>query len=234
MQALSRFEPRRGRIALLALVGVLAAAALALAARPAGAADIKANPTTCPGFRVLHNDRIGAAVLPAGTYTVTIQDTSLDCKSSATLFARFLEDWDGNLPKPWVISNEGTGKASFLRAVTGGTIPGFSVELEKKSGNEEGKISPTLGKLCPGTFTVNSTTVIGPLRFTKGAFLIYLPSGSGITCNRASVLFTKFLGAGGRLPAPWKLENQTATFYKPSNPKRSAFRIESPNGAGKR
>jgi hypothetical protein len=230
MQVLSRFEPRRGRIAMLALVGVLAAVALALVAKPAAAAG----PTTCPGFKVLHNDRIGAAVFPAGTYTLTLQDPRLNCKSSAELFARFLEDWDGNLPKPWVVSNEGSGKASFLRAITGGTLPGFSVELEKKTGNEEGKISPTLGKLCPGTFTVNSTTVVGALRFTKGSFLIYLPAGSGITCNRASVLFTRFLGAGGPLPAPWKLMNQTATFYKPSNPKRSAFRIESLNGAGRR
>jgi hypothetical protein len=229
MQVLSRSEPRRGRIAVLALVGVLAVAALALVARPAGAA----NPTTCPGFKVLHNDRIGAATFPAGSYTVTLQDPSLNCKSSAELFARFLEDWDGNLPKPWVVSNEGPGKSSFLRAITGGTVPGFSVELTKKS-EGEGGTSPTLGQLCPGTFTVNSTTVVGSLRFTKGAFLIYLPAGSGITCNRASVLFTKFLGAGGTLPSPWKLENQTATFYKPSNPKRSAFRIESPNGAGRR
>ena len=68
--------------------------------------------------------------------------------------------------------------------------------------------------------------MVGSLRFTKGAFLIYLPAGSGITCNRASVLFTRFLGAGGMLPAPWKLLNQTATFYKPANPTRSAFRIE--------
>jgi len=229
MQELSRIEPRRGRIALVALIGLLAVTALALVARPAAAA----NPTTCPGFRVLHNDRIGTATFPAGSYTVTLQDTSLNCKSSATLFARFLEDYDGVLPKPWVASNEGPGKASFLRAITGGTIPGFSVELTAKS-EGEGGTSPTLGKLCPNTFTVNSTTVVGPLRFTKGAFLIYLPAGSGITCNRASVLFTRFLGAGGALPAPWKLLNQTATFYKPSNPKRSAFRIEPLSGSGRR
>jgi len=229
MQELSRIEPRRGRIALVALIGLLAATALALVARPAAAA----NPTTCPGFRVLHNDRIGAATFPAGSYTVTLQDTSLDCKSSAALFARFLEDYDGVLPKPWVVSNEGPGKASFLRAISGGTIPGFSVELTAKSEGEGGS-SPTLGKLCPGTFTVNSSTVVGSLRFTKGAFLVYLPAGSGITCNRASVLFTKFLGAGGALPAPWKVLNQTATFYKPSNPKRSAFRIEPLNGSGRR
>lgn len=233
MQALSRFEPRRGRVAILALVGMLAATALALAARPAAAAPATANPTTCPGFRVLHDDRIGAATFPAGKYTLTLQDPALNCKSSAALFARFLEDYDGVLPKPWVVSNEGSGKASFLRAITGSTLPGFAVELEEKTGTEEGKVSPTLGKLCPGTFTVNSTTVVGPLRFTKGAFLIYLPAGSGISCNRASALFTRFLGAGGPLPAPWKVVNQTATFYKPSNPKRSAFRIEPLNGAGR-
>lgn len=233
MQALSRFEPHRGRFAVLALVGVLAVAALALVTRPAEAAPLPVNPTTCPGFKVLHNDRIGAASFPAGTYTLTLQNTSLDCKSSAALFVRFLEDWDGNLPKPWVVSNEGPGKSSFLRAITGGTLPGFAVELTAKN-EGEGASSPTLGKLCPGTFSVNSTTVVGSLRFTKGAFLIYQPAGSGITCNRAAVLFTKFLGAGGALPAPWKLINQTATFYKPSNPKRSAFRIEPLSGAGRR
>src|SRR6185312_7865063 len=229
MQVLSRSEPRRGRITVLALVGLLAAMTLALVARPAGAA----NPTTCPGFRVLHDDRIGAATFPAGSYTLTLQDTSLDCRSSAALFARFLEDYDGVLPKPWVVSNEGPGKASFLRASGDRTTPGFLVELTARS-KGEGGTSPDLGKLCPGTFTVNSTTVVGPLRFTKGKFLIYLPAGSGITCNRASVLFTRFLGAGGILPAPWRLINQTATFYKPQNPKRSAFRIEPLNGSGRR
>ncbi|MBS1883602.1 MAG: hypothetical protein JSS97_11680 [Actinobacteria bacterium] len=229
MQALSRIEPRRGRIALVALIGLCAAVALALAARPAGAAAPPAKPTACLGFRVLHNDRIGAAVFPAGSYTITLQDPSLDCKSSAELFARFLEDYDGVLPKPWTVANEGSGKAAFLR---NGTSPGFSVELTGK--NPENAVNPDLGQLCPGTFMVNSTTVVGPLRFTKGQFLIYLPSGSGITCNRASVLFTRFLGAGGTLPDPWKLINQTATFYKPQNPKRSAFRIEPLNGSGRR
>jgi hypothetical protein len=229
MQVLSGIEPRRGRIALVALLGVLAAVALAFVARPAGAAAPTANPTTCPGFRVLHNDRIGAAVFPAGSYTLTLQDPTLNCKSSAELFARFLEDYDGVLPKPWTVANEGSGKAAFLR---NGTSPGFSVELTGK--NQENAVNPDLGQLCPGIFTVNSTTVVGPLRFTKGQFLIYLPAGSGITCNRASVLFTRFLGAGGKLPAPWRVINQTATFYKPQNPKRSAFRIEPLNGSGRR
>lgn len=215
---------------ILALVGMAVALAIALAARPAGAAPIAAEATkACPGFSVLHNDRIGTAVFPAGTYTVNLEDVSLNCKSSAELFARFLEDWDGNLPQPWKVAGEGSGKASFKR----GGMGGFSVELTAKGKEGSGTISD-LGTLCPGTFTVNSTTTIETLRFTKGAFLIYLPRGSAIRCNQASILFTRFLGAGGPLPSPWKLTNQTATFYKPSNPTRSAFRIESPNGSARR
>jgi hypothetical protein len=228
MQELSRFEPRRGRTALVAMAALLVVVALAFVARPAGAAPIEtAAARSCPGFKVLHNDRIGAASFPAGSYTVTNEDASLTCKSSAELFARFLEDYDGVLPTPWKVVAESSGKAAFTR----GAAAGFSVELTKK---EEGGTNPDLGVLCNGTFMVNSTTVVGPLRFTKGKFLIYLPSGSGITCNRASVLFTRFLGAGGPLPPPWKLINQTATFYKPSNPTRSAFRIEPLDGSGRR
>lgn len=231
MQALSRNQTRHGRTLIVALVGMVVALALALGARPAGAAPSAAEATkACPGFSVLHNDRIGTAVFPAGTYTVNLEDPTLTCKSSAELFARFLEDWDGNLPRPWKVVATGSGKASFNR----GSLGGFSVELTAKAKEEGGGTNPDLGTLCPGTFTVNSTTTVETLRFTKGAFLIYLPNGSGLTCNRASVLFTKFLGAGGRLPAPWKLTNQTATFYKPSNPTRSAFRIESPNGSVRR
>ncbi len=230
MQALSRNAARHGRTVIVALDGMAIALAVALGARPAGAAPAAAEATNaCPGFKVLHNDRIGTAVFPAGTYTVNLEDPSLNCKSSAELFARFLEDWDGNLPQPWNVAGESPGKASFTRGATGG----FSVELTAKAKEGSGT-NPALGALCPGTFTVNSTTTVEALRFTKGAFLIYLPQGSGLTCNRASVLFTKFLGAGGKLPSPWKLTNQTATFYKPSNPTRSAFRIESPNGSVRR
>jgi hypothetical protein len=216
---------------LVAVVGMVVALAVALGAGPAGAAPgIETAPKSCPGFKVLHNDRIGNAVFPAGTYTVNLEDASLNCKSSAELFARFLEDWDGNLPQPWKVVGESSGKASFNRGAGGG---GFSVELTAKAKEGSGT-NPDLGKLCPGTYTVNTTTTIQTLRFTKGAFLIYLPQGSAINCNQASILFTRFLGAGGSLPSPWKLMNQTATFYKPANPTRTAFRIESPNGSTRR
>jgi hypothetical protein len=231
MQELSRSEPRRGRIALVALIGLLVATAFALVARPAGAAaptDMPPPLKACPGFRVLHNDRIGAAVFPAGTYTITNEASGLTCKSSAELFARFLEDFDGVLPRPWTVAPESSGNASFL---SGGGA-GFSVSLTKKG--EEGGSNPDLGTICPNTFTVNSTTVVGALRFTKGKFLIALPSGTGISCNQAVVLFQRFLGAGGPLPPPWKLTNQTATFYKPANPTGTAFRIEPLAGSGRR
>jgi hypothetical protein len=225
MQALSRPEPRRGRIAFLALLGLVAAVALAVVSR----AEARVAPANCPTFRVLHDDRIGAATFPAGNYEVTVERSGLTCKATSELFARFLEDYDGVLPTPWKVVNEGPGKAAFVR---GTNLPGFSVSLTGKS--SEGGSNPDLGQLCKNTFTVNSSTVVGSLRFTKGAFLIYLPKGSGISCNRAAVLFQKFLGAGGPLPRPWKLINQTATFYKPENPTRSAFRIEPLNGSGRR
>ena len=199
----------------LALVAALAVLALSGAA-PASAA-------TCPSFKVLHNDRIGPANLPAGNYTVTT-DTGLSCQAASQLFTRFLQDWDGNLPKPWRVVAEGTGKASFTR----GSLPGFSVARSGGSGGGGGS-NNELGRLCSGTFTVNTSTDVGPLSFPKGQYLVYIPAQSGITCRRASILFTRFLAAPeGQLPFPWRVKTQTATFYKPDHPLRSAFRIEPP------
>jgi len=199
------------------LLGVLALAAALIALALGGAG--KAAAATCPSFQVLHNDRIGAASLPAGTYSVTTDDVGLSCSEASKLFARFLEDYDGNLPAPWKVVPQGSGKASFTRASQGG----FSVA--RTGGSEEGGSNPLIGKLCPNTFTVNSNAPVGPLVFPKGKYLLYQPTGTGITCNRAAVLFTRFLGQG-ELEFPWKISVQTATFYKSSNPTRSAFRVE--------
>jgi hypothetical protein len=201
---------------LLAALAALATALVALALAGAG----KAAAAGCPTFKVLHDDRIGAASLPAGSYSLTSEDTGLSCKSAAQLFARFLEDWDGNLPAPWRIVAEGSGNASFTR----GGQAGFSVA--RTGGSAEGGSNPLIGTLCPNTFTVNSNAPVGPLAFPKGKYLLYLPAGTGITCNRAAVLFTRLLGQGPQLEYPWKLNAQTATFYKSSNPTRSAFRVE--------
>jgi hypothetical protein len=215
-------EPRQRVIAALALASTAALAALALtAAAPASAA-------ACSSFRVLHNDRIGPASLPAGNYAVSVEG-SLTCAAASRLFARFLQDWDGKLPDGWVVGAEKNGQASFGRKSFAVEAIGFSVsrvETASDGGNT------LVGDLCPGTFTVNANSQVGPLSFPKGQYLIYIPTRSGISCRRGSILFTRFLAApGGTLPYPWRLMNQTATFYKPAHPERSAFRIEALNGA---
>jgi hypothetical protein len=197
-----------------ALVAALSVLALSPAA-PASAA-------TCPSFRVLHNDRIGPAQLPAGNYEIAV-DPGLNCQSASRLFARFLQDWDGNLPRPWQVSSRGSGRAAFTR----GNQPGFTATriAGGGGGNRE------LGSLCRVPYTVNAASRVGPLAFARGRYLIYIPTGSRITCRRASVIFTRFLAApGGTLPFPWRVRTQTATFFKPAHPRRSAFRLESIHG----
>lgn len=205
-----------GRAAKLGLALALAALA-ALLCLSAGAE--RAAAATCPSFRVLHNDRIGPAYLPAGNYTITTAAT-ISCPEASRLFARFLQDWDGNLPRPWRVVARGTGKAEFVR----GRAFGFSVA---RQGGRGGGATPTLGRICPNGYTVNAGNEVGPLFFPRGTYRIYLPPRSGITCRRAAVLFTRFLGQpGGRLPYPWRVRMQTATFYKLENPVRSAFRVD--------
>jgi hypothetical protein len=205
---------RLAAVILSALVAALATLAVSGAASASAAG--------CPSFKVLHDDQIGAVVLPAGSYEVTASG-GLSCPASSKLLARFLSDWDGNLPKPWRATAEGSGKATF----TGGA-QSFSVRRVSGGG---GGGNTEIGKLCPGSFTVNAGSDVGPLYFAKGPYLLYIPTQSAITCRRASVLFTRFLGApGGMLPDPWQVKTQTATFYKPAHPLRSAFRVEPANG----
>jgi hypothetical protein len=68
----------------------------------------------CPGtFRVVHNDRIGRLVLPAGPYRITAFG-NVTCAQASTQFASFLaNDYAGVLPRPW-----------RLRATTGTFLRG--------------------------------------------------------------------------------------------------------------
>ena len=214
-------KKRLGLAGALTLAALLVALALSLGASSAAGAG-------CPSFRVLHDDRIGPAVLPAGSYTITAAPSAgLTCPAASKLLTRFLEDFDGVLPAPWRVSGQGSGKATF----TQGGRAGFSVARSSGGGGGGGS-NGELGALCRNSFTVNSNVVLGPLTFPRGQYLLYIPTGSGISCNRAAVLFTRFLGSpGGRLPFPWRLKNQTATFFKPENPTRSAFRVEPAAGS---
>jgi hypothetical protein len=124
---------------------------------------------------------------------------------------------------------EGTGKASFEQASLDGSGSRFSVR--RIAGGGGGGGNTEIGKLCPGTFTVNAGSDVGPLFFAKGQYLLYIPARSAISCRRSSILFTRFLAApGGMLRSPWQVKTQTATFFKPAHPLRSAFRVEPANG----
>lgn len=207
------------RLAVTCVLGLSAALSLLAlgAAAPASAA-------VCPSFRVLHDDRIGAAVFPAGTYELSTEPGTLDCREASQLFARFLEDWDGTLPRSWEVVPRGSGMAQFDNH-------GHPTLNVRRTGGGGGGGNSNIGRLCHGEFTVNAGTDVGPLPFPKGRYLLYIPARSAITCRRASVLFTRFLGVpGGMLPPPWRVETQTATFFKTTNPARSAFRVEASKG----
>ena len=91
-----------------ATMALLLAGALAVpgeARAPGGGAGRRRGPAT---FEVLHDDSVGELILARGAYTVTLLDPSaLTCADAADLFRQFLEDFDGRLPRPWVV-NAGT------------------------------------------------------------------------------------------------------------------------------
>ncbi len=78
----------------------------------------------CPDtFRVLHNDSIGELKFPAGSYYLTRLTTdSPSCARVTKLFAKFLQDYEGNVPG-WRIN---VSKAQFTRKGSGGK--GFRVK----------------------------------------------------------------------------------------------------------
>jgi hypothetical protein len=82
------------------------------------------NDKICPGtFQVEHNDHIGKVKFPAGKYTITtLKKGKPTCTRASKLFARFLEDPDGNLPDRWHLKRR---SATFTR---GDTNFGFRVK----------------------------------------------------------------------------------------------------------
>jgi hypothetical protein len=198
-----------------------ALAALAITAPQAAAASPKAQAgaAACPSFRVLHNDRIGPAVLPAGNYLITPKGQGLTCQSASKLFTRFLQDYDGNLGGGWTVVPQGKGKARFDR----NGQKGFTVARNGGGGNTPS----TYGTVCPGQFQVLNDDVIGPLSFPRGGYRLVIPRGSIITCQNASKLFRQFLNhPDGILPKNWRMKATVALFFKPANPKLKKFRVD--------
>ena len=128
----------------------------------------------CPSFRVLHDDRIGPAVLPAGNYTITVAPSAgLTCPAASKLFTRFLEDFDGVLPTPWRVSGSGQRQSHLHPGRQGRLLGRAQLRRRWQGGNTE------LGALCRNSFTVNSNVVLGPLTFPRGQYLLYIPPRSG-------------------------------------------------------
>jgi hypothetical protein len=68
------------------------------------------------GFTVLHNDRAGAASLPAGGYTVSSRN--MDCGSASADFTSFLAGAGKSIPG-WTASSPTAGRATFTQRNSG-------------------------------------------------------------------------------------------------------------------
>jgi hypothetical protein len=189
---------------------VLAAGLVAAAAVAAAPAAASAAPATCPAtFTVLHDDRIGSVSLPAGHYSLTVADPArLTCAHAADLFRQFLEDFDGRLPSPWRLD---AATATF----TGASGAAFSFAPTATPSGGGGGQHPATGLICPGAFQVLHNDRIGSFQVPAGYYTLTLLSAGPLTCAQATSRFAAFLlDYDGRLPVPWLLDPQTATFMR--------------------
>lgn len=191
----------------------LAAAFLALAA-PAAAQTT--TPATCPTFTVLHDDRIGALRLPAGPYTITVRTpATLSCAQASSLFTRFLQDFDGNLPGGWRVDAR---SSSFRRS-------GQAFSVAPAAAPTPTPTPPPFDGRCPGTFQVLHDDRIGALEVPAGQYTIDLLSDGRFGCRQAARRLARFLrDYDGVLAGRWRLDPQTATFTR--GRRGPAFRIE--------
>jgi len=189
------------------LTALAAVGATALALAPSASAA-EAN---CPGtFDVLHNDRIGNMQLPKGPYVITVLDTTtMGCTEASRLFSDFLEDWDGKLPRPWVVSNS----TRTFRSGRGSSV-GFRVTPDTNP-NPPQPPAPPSRRICPGYFSVLHNDRIGSFNIPKGRYRITLLSYTGVSCSQAVRYLQQFLqDFDGVLPRPWQLDPGTGTFSK--------------------
>jgi hypothetical protein len=186
--------------------------------------------TACPGtFQVLHNDRIGRLAVPKGSYGITLLAAGrLTCAKASSYFTRFLQDFDGVLPRPWFIDTE-TG--SFMR---GSRNVGFRIKelVGPPSPSGGGSGTHPTGDRCPGTFRVLNDDRIGKLRLRRGPYRITL-LGSRLSCQAASRLFRGFLDDfDGVLARPWVVNRRTGTFTRGRGGK-TGFRVKAARAAGR-
>lgn len=196
----------------LAPLAAAVAALAALAAPAAATAQTTAAPPSCPTFSVLDDDGVGALSLPKGTYAIVVATPStLSCAAAADLFRQFLEDFDGRLSGGWTVDastatfsrGRGAGRQAFSVSRTTAALPLVPV------------VQPAGGGTCPGTFQVLHDDAIGALRVPAGAYRIDLVAAGRLTCAQAAARLAAFLrDYDGRLPSPWIVDPETATFLR--------------------
>ncbi len=177
---------------------------------------------SCPGyFTVVHNDSIGSFKVPRGRYRLTLlSPRKITCTTAFNRFREFLYDYDGVLPRPWVLDRQ---KAAFTLGRNGKV--GFNIN---KLYGPSPKPKPS-GKAvrCPATFAVLNNDRIGALRLPRGPY--YVTVGRNLKCPASSVLFRQFLNRpDGNLPRPWRLNAPKATFWKAGGP-GVWFRVQKAN-----
>jgi hypothetical protein len=190
------------------LLAIAALGAAALAAPGPAAAQA---PGACGAtFEVLHDDTVGALYLPKGPYTITRLNSALTCAEASDLFRQFLEDFDGRLPRPWVVDAQGS---TFTRGANGSV--GFTVASAGSGGGGGGGGHHPSGTSCPGTFRVLHNDHIGTFALPKGSYLVTLLSVGRIGCSKAAAYLARFLDDyDGILPYPWFLAPETASFMR--------------------
>ena len=174
----------------------------------------------CAGyFRVLHNDHIGSFSIRKGRYRITLLAyRGVTCSQASSLLARFLQDWDGVLPSPWIL-DPATG--SFLK---GSTQVGFRIKPYVADGGGSSGRHPARGETrCP-TFRVLHNDTLGSLKLRRGTYDVWVRGG--LSCPRSTTLFASFLEeATGDLPSPWVMNSKTATFTR-GRGGRVGFRVK--------
>ena len=188
-----------------------------------GGGRYPASGTTCPAFfDVEHADRIGSFRVPKGEYRITLLAAGqITCARAASLFTRFLRDFDGRLGGGWRLDRAtGTFSSSLqlgfrVKEAVGGPV------TSRPAGTD-----PADGVRCPGTFTVQHKNRIGKLRLPAGDYIITRLRGGALTCAQAVARFRSFLEFPmGDLPKPWVLDADEGTFRR-GRGSTTGFRVE--------
>ena len=164
------------------------------APRPRPPARASASSTTTASAR--------PACRPAATRSPRRASSGLSCAAASQLFTRFLEDYDGVLPAPLARDRAGQ-RQGLLRPRQRRRLLGRPHRRRRRRRQQ-----PSARHALPRHLHRQPRHHRRPAASSpRASYLLYIPPRSVISCRRASVLFTRFLGQpGGRLPFPWRVD----------------------------